>query len=172
VRGRLATIVVTAAMAILVAACLPPAPPQNGQLPDSDLTAVTPSCRVVNDLTRPLASLIYDAFSNGVAVQPETKAYVWAIPPRTESCYRSYDMQVWWRDFYCALGVCQFAAVPGTSVHGWGRAVDFEFAGNEMTFDDPGYQWLQANAGRYGFFHPDWAEPWGSSPEPWHWEHA
>jgi LAS superfamily LD-carboxypeptidase LdcB len=80
-------------------------------------------------------------------------------------------MQVWWRDFYCFFGMCQFAAVPGTSIHGWGRAVDFEDAGGELTFSSAGYRWLQANAWRYGFAHPAWAEPGGSSPEPWHWEH-
>jgi len=161
---------VTAVLALAATACLPP--PENGKLPDGDLTPVTPSCRVANDIARPLASLIYDAGFDGIALQPETKAYVWAIPPRTESCYRSYEMQVWWRDFYCWLGACQFAAVPGTSVHGWGRAVDFEDGGGELTFDSPGYRWLQDHAWAYGFFHPEWAEPWSSSPEPWHWEHG
>ena len=57
-------------------------------------------------------------------------------------------------------------------MHGWGRAVDFEDAGGELTFDSVGYHWLKANAGRFGFVHPAWAEPGQSSSEPWHWEHA
>ncbi len=81
-------------------------------------------------------------------------------------------MQEWWRNFYCFFGDCGFAAVPGTSVHGWGRAVDFEDGGGKLTFSSAGYQWLKANAARFGFVHPAWAEPGGSSPEPWHWEHA
>ena len=62
------------------------------------------------------------------------------------------------------------AAVPGTSIHGWGRAIDFQDAGGYLRFGSAGYQWLQANAWRWGFVHPAWAEPGGSSPEPWHWE--
>jgi len=114
------------------------------------------------------------ARGDGVVVQPETSAYVAPLPspPRIESCYRTYEMQVWWRNLYCFLGNCEYAAVPGTSVHGWGRAVDFEDAAGELTFWSAGYQWLQANAWRWGFGHPAWAEPGGSSPEPWHWEHA
>jgi LAS superfamily LD-carboxypeptidase LdcB len=64
------------------------------------------------------------------------------------------------------------AAVPGTSIHGWGRAVDLQDPTGKMTFDSPGYRWLQANAWRFGFVHPAWAEPGGSAPEPWHWEHG
>jgi hypothetical protein len=29
---------------------------------------------------------------------------------------------------------------------------------------------MKANAGTFGWVHPDWAEPSGSKPEPWHWE--
>ena len=81
-------------------------------------------------------------------------------------------MQEWWRNFYCFFVSCDYAAVPGTSVHGWGRAVDLQDSNGKLTFDSPAYQWLQANAWRWGFVHPAWAEPGGSSPEPWHWEHA
>jgi LAS superfamily LD-carboxypeptidase LdcB len=81
-------------------------------------------------------------------------------------------MQVWWRQFYCFFSSCDYAAVPGTSVHGWGRAVDFEDSGGELTFSSAGYRWLQAHAAEFGFFHPAWAEQGGSSPEPWHWEHS
>ena len=31
---------------------------------------------------------------------------------------------------------------------------------------------MKANAPAYGFVHPDWAEPGGSRPEPWHWEYV
>lgn len=60
------------------------------------------------------------------------------------------------------------AAQPGTSNHGWGLAVDLcggaETAGTEQDV------WLHANAGRFGWVHPAWAEPGGSRPEAWHWE--
>jgi hypothetical protein len=168
------TVALVIALAATAAACVPPSEPaQNGRLPDSALTTITPQCRVANDVADPLRTMLAAARGNGVVVQPETSAYVYPLPgpPRIESCYRSYEMQEWWRNFYCFFSSCDFAAVPGTSVHGWGRAVDFEDAGGELTFSSAGYQWLQANAWRWGFVHPAWAEPGGSSPEPWHWEH-
>lgn len=77
--------------------------------------------------------------------------------------YRSYSQQVAvYRD---KPGL---AAVPGTSEHGWGQAVDF--CGGIETSGSPEHQWMQDNAGRFGWHHPDWAEPSGSRPEAWHWE--
>jgi LAS superfamily LD-carboxypeptidase LdcB len=168
------TALLTIVLALGLSACLPPssAPASNGRLPDRALTTVTPACRVANDVADPLRRLLYTAWTDGVALMPETSAYVAPLPspPRVESCYRSYEMQVWWRDFWCFFASCDLAAVPGTSVHGWGRAVDFEDAGGELTFSSAGYQWLKANAARFGFVHPAWAEPGRPSSEPWHWE--
>lgn len=165
----------TIVLALGLSACLPGSePPQNGRLPDSMLTTVTPTCRVVNDVADPLRQLLATANLDGVSLRPETSAYVTPplpSPPRIESCYRTYEMQEWWRNLYCFLGNCDMAAVPGTSVHGWGRAVDFEDGAGELTFGSAGYQWLVANAGRFGFFHPVWAEPGQPSAEAWHWEH-
>jgi len=62
------------------------------------------------------------------------------------------------------------AAVPGTSNHGWGLAVDL--CGGIETFGTPQYAWLVANAGRFGFLHPTWADPGNGREEPWHWEYA
>ncbi len=77
--------------------------------------------------------------------------------------YRSYAGQV---DVYRRKP--GLAAVPGTSNHGWGLAVDF--CGGVQTFGSPGYDWMKANAGRFGWHHPSWAEPSGEKPEAWHWE--
>jgi hypothetical protein len=166
----------TVALAFGLAACLPqaPQPAQNGRLPDSALTTVTPQCRVANDVADPLRGLLDAARLDGVTLRPETSSYTAPLPgpPRNESCYRSFEMQQWWRDFYCFFSTCDLAAVPGTSVHGWGRAVDFEDAGGELTFTSAGYRWLKANAARFGFVHPSWAEPGQSSSEAWHWEHS
>ena len=60
------------------------------------------------------------------------------------------------------------AAVPGTSNHGWGLAVDL--CGGIETFGSPGFRWMKANAAKYGYIHPSWASKTGSRPEPWHWE--
>ncbi|MGY1913885.1 NlpC/P60 family protein [Blastococcus sp. SYSU DS0973] len=44
------------------------------------------------------------------------------------------------------------AAVPGTSNHGWGLAVDL--CGGVQSFGTRQYSWMVANAGRFGFLHP------------------
>ena len=59
-------------------------------------------------------------------------------------------------------------APPCSSNHGWGLAADISVGG----FDTPVYNWLTANAHKYGFVHPKWAERDGSKPEAWHWEYA
>jgi LAS superfamily LD-carboxypeptidase LdcB len=171
-RRLVPTIAIVLVLAGVASGCL------NGQIPDNDLTTVTPSCRVAADVAGPLRDLMAAAQRDGIALAPETQSYIqktfptWTLePPRLTSCYRDYDMQVWWRDFYCFWSHCEYAAVPGTSIHGWGRAVDFEDQFGELTFWSPGYAWLQSHAAAYGFVHPAWAEPGGSSPEPWHWEH-
>ncbi|TDC74542.1 D-alanyl-D-alanine carboxypeptidase family protein [Actinomadura sp. 7K507] len=59
-----------------------------------------------------------------------------------------------------------FAAVPGTSNHGKGQALDL--CGGVQTSGSVQFNWLEANAEKYGWFHPAWAY---SNPfEPWHWE--
>ena len=79
--------------------------------------------------------------------------------------YRSYPEQV---DVFARKP--SLAATPGTSQHGWGLAVDLG-CGAER-FGTPMFQWLKANAPTFGFIHPQWAEPGGSKPEPWHWEYV
>jgi cell wall-associated NlpC family hydrolase len=79
--------------------------------------------------------------------------------------YRTYASQVRLYGQKPAL-----AAVPGTSNHGWGLAVDL--CGGIERFGTPQYGWMKANAGRFGFLHPDWAEPGRGREEPWHWEYA
>jgi zinc D-Ala-D-Ala carboxypeptidase len=61
-----------------------------------------------------------------------------------------------------------FAAVPGTSNHGRGQAVDL--CGGVQISGSVQYRWMEANSRKYGWFHPSWAY---SNPfEPWHWEYG
>ena len=83
--------------------------------------------------------------------------------PCAGDSYRSYGEQV--AVYRTRPGL---AAVPGTSNHGWGVAVDFACGADQ--FGSPAYRWLKANGPRFGWNHPAWAEPGGSRPEPWHWE--
>lgn len=160
--------------AIVAASCqAAPGAIQNGRLPASMLTTISPTCQVANPVAGSLVLMLIAANTDGVALAPQQSSFLppsLPQPPRIEACYRDYDMQVWWRNLYCYLGECQLAAVPGTSVHGWGRAVDFQDQDGAMQFGSPGYNWLTLHAAQYGFYHPAWAEPNGSAPEPWHWQ--
>jgi murein DD-endopeptidase MepM/ murein hydrolase activator NlpD len=77
--------------------------------------------------------------------------------------YRSYASQV---DLFGRKP--SLAALPGTSNHGWGVAVDL--CGGIDHFGTAQYQWMRSNAGAYGWVHPAWANQGGGREEPWHWE--
>jgi D-alanyl-D-alanine carboxypeptidase len=77
--------------------------------------------------------------------------------------YRSYAQQVALKAIKPVL-----AATPGTSNHGWGQAVDLCDGVN--SFNSVTHQWMRANAPRFGWYLPSWAQQGGSKPEPWHWE--
>jgi D-alanyl-D-alanine carboxypeptidase len=52
-------------------------------------------------------------------------------------------------------------AIPGTSLHELGLAVDITSGGRTLTRDSAGFRWLSAHAGRYGFVN--------LPSEAWHW---
>lgn len=155
-----------------VAACAPirPAdgPGGNGRVPLTELAPVRPDCWVEAEIADDLARMLEAANADSIPLAPE--GYFSHDPIPISGCYRSYDEQVIARDYFCAKGTCDTAADPGTSRHGTGRAVDFKDEAGELTFESRGYAWLVANAARFGFMHPDWAQPDGRNPEPWHWE--
>ncbi len=62
------------------------------------------------------------------------------------------------------------AAVPGTSNHGWALAVDL--CGGVNVAGTPQWTWMTQHAADFGFVNPDWAQPGGEKPEPWHWEYG
>ncbi len=82
--------------------------------------------------------------------------------PITDS-YRSYASQVAVR-----AAKPHLAAVPGTSNHGWGLALDLStpISGGRSAE----YAWLRVNGPDYGWDNPAWARLDGSKPEPWHFE--
>jgi cell wall-associated NlpC family hydrolase len=77
--------------------------------------------------------------------------------------YRTFDSQVRLYGIKPAL-----AAVPGTSNHGWGLAVDL--CGGANSFGTSEYAWLGTYAPGFGWSNPPWAQRGRGREEPWHWE--
>ncbi|WP_236828055.1 NlpC/P60 family protein, partial [Blastococcus sp. MG754426] len=84
-------------------------------------------------------------------------------PLRITDSYRSFGAQV-----AAAIAKPALAATPGTSNHGWALAIDL--GGGVNVARTPQWDWMTANAARFGWVQPDWARPGGEKPEPWHWE--
>ena len=98
------------------------------------LASTASGCVVYDESINSLNAMIAQAAKDGVTLRPI-------------SCYRDYAGQVAAREEWCARGACQMAAVPGTSNHGWGKAIDFRDQSGELTFDSAGYAWLKTWAG-------------------------
>jgi len=123
----------------------------NGAIPVSALCEIVPGHHLRADAAFALKQL--DA------------AYTaqWGTSLCLTDSYRTFESQV--RLFATKPDL---AAVPGTSNHGWGTAVDL--CGGIESFGSSTHGWMRDNAPLYGWFHPSWAQSDGSRPEPWHWE--
>jgi zinc D-Ala-D-Ala carboxypeptidase len=119
----------------------------NGRIPESALVAIDPTGaeRLWAPAARAFDSMRTAAAADGVEL---------AV---TDS-YRSYDQQVQMAQEKGLYGHGGLAAVPGTSEHGWGRALDLDV-------DARGQAWLQQHAPSFGFTAP-------VAGEPWHWEYG
>lgn len=73
-----------------------------------------------------------------------------------DSTYRSYGRQIYWRNYWCKKGKCGNAALPGTSNHGWGNAVDEPNADAQ--------NWIRKVGHLFGWSHAEG----GGIGEPWH----
>jgi LAS superfamily LD-carboxypeptidase LdcB len=94
---------------------------------------------------------------------------------KINSAYRTYadQVRVWGENCSNEIGTGKCipkkgegpAAIPGTSNHGFGLAVDFANTTNlsKLTTSDPLYIWLAENAKNYGFKRIE--------REAWHWEY-
>ena len=88
-------------------------------------------------------------------------------PGGPDSAYRTLAKQKYWRDYWCGQGQCGNAAVPGSSNHGLGLAIDLptrgmrfavdrlgaRFGYSKKTSDAPQEWWHIKYAG--GFHRPD-----------------
>jgi hypothetical protein len=121
----------------------------DGLIPSSQLCTIVGGGRL-----RPDAAAEFDAMSNAYAQVFGTNLCV-------SDSYRSYSQQV-----SVFRKRPSLAAVPGTSNHGWGLAVDLGCG--VQSSRSAQYRWMTRNASRFGWVHPAWAlhDPY----EPWHWE--
>jgi len=147
----------------------------NGKLSSSILVSTPgldggPTVKLVNTAARCWRALAYNAQKSGVIlkatssadsyrsyeVQKRTFLERYQVDP-TNNSYRWWDSdnsgrpERWWKKDNVAT-----AAVPGTSNHGWGLAVDVANASGTRL------KWLEINAEKFG-----WS--WETVPEePWH----
>jgi D-alanyl-D-alanine carboxypeptidase len=117
----------------------------NGKIPAAALSQVAGTSHSLwEPAARSLEALMSAAQADGVTIGI------------TDS-YRTYDTQV---DLVRRKGLYSqggLAASPGTSMHGWGVAVD-------LKLDASAQAWMRQNAGRFGFEET-------LSREPWHWQY-
>lgn len=118
----------------------------NGKVPASALSPVSGTSHSLwAPAARSLEALLADARADGVTIGI------------TDS-YRTYETQV---DLVRRKGLYSqggLAATPGTSMHGWGVAVD-------LRLDGAAQAWMRQNGGRYGFVE-------NVPREPWHWQYV
>ena len=141
---------------------------ENGKVPLGVLMALSPTCRLEEEMARRLRALLRASAAAG-------------YPMQTLSCYRDYASQAAIYAEAVAAGREVFVASPGHSNHGYGLAADIwpvRLAAalnqpdwyNAFTFDSPEWQWLDSHAARFGliFYLRRGVIP----EEPWHIEAA
>ena len=103
------------------------------------------------------------------------------------SATRNFDRQkqIWDRKWQNTQGndsikvrsIMRYSSMPGTSRHHWGTDLDFISVEPDYWTHGEGlriYNWLCANAHKFGFFQPYTADPTrtGYAEERWHWSYA
>lgn len=125
---------------------------QNGYVPTSELTSVG------NDIDGVPAFLANGAAHDWFAMRAACILETGVSLSISEGggAYRSYAQQEYYYDQYINHGGAN-AAYPGTSNHGWGKAVD-------IWNWRKAYGWLLENCHRWGFEN-------NYAPEGWHYQH-
>lgn len=124
----------------------------NGVFPRGSLTPIPGGFLAKGEVAQSWLAMYKAARAGGVTLRPAG----------SDSSARSVDRQRFWRAFWCSRGHCEKAADPGTSNHGWAKAVDVFNANNPSSKES---QWLRAHAHEFG-----WTNDEGAGVgEPWHW---
>lgn len=121
--------------------------------------------------------LYYPGSRNGRQLTKEAAMYAEALatafylefgyPLYATDGYRDLATQwVVWRRWQDGTGAP--AAIPGTSNHGYGEALDL--SSNVNSFASAEHRWMVQNGPKFGWVHPHWARQGGGREEPWHFE--
>lgn len=100
--------------------------------------------------------------------ESQERIFLQRYVPQAEGGGTYGDVRHWRGVRYVRRAGTAAAAVPGTSNHGWGLALDLADRVNTAT--GPAWEWLTRNAHQFGWHNPAWAKKPGTY-EPWHWEY-
>ena len=133
---------------------LPP-PPSVAPVPLATVRGIT----VNKSIAKQLEAMLAAASADGVVL--------------SGTGYRDPAQQIELRKLHCGTGYYEIyvmppylctppTAIPGSSMHEQGLAIDFTWKGASLTNqDNPGFTWLSAHAAQFGFYN--------LPSEPWHW---
>src|SRR2546430_16321123 len=102
----------------------------NGQVRPEALVGGEGDCRAGRAAGSSLALMLAAARADGVPLRPG-------------DCYRPAAAQSGAKSNACGKGNCACAAGTGTSMHGWGEAVEFKGAGGPLTLPASGVRWVE-----------------------------
>lgn len=152
----------------------------NGRLSNDDLATIPgTNHRVRKDLlaqTVALRAAFQKALGFPLAITDSYRQYSGHYYAQVETFLRYYTRtpqpgrptKVWNGVTYWQRPGFPMAATPGMSNHGWGTAIDFG-AGVD-SYGSKAQKWMAANAHRFGWYWPSWAQKRGAAFEPWHYE--
>ncbi|SDS86504.1 peptidoglycan-binding protein [Microlunatus soli] len=121
-------------------------------LPSSQTTSVQSDIRVASCLAPSVRSMIASARSAGISLHANSsyRSHQSQISLRRQNCGTSYY------DIYQkpASQCSPNTAIPGTSIHEYGLAIDFNVSSSST------YNWLIKNGPKYGFYRTVASERW------------
>jgi hypothetical protein len=133
----------------------PPPPPSVAPVPLATVRGIT----VNRTIAGPLEAMLAAAAADGIVLRGTGYRDPAAqIELRRAHCGPSYYEIYVMPPFECVPPT----AIPGSSMHEQGLAIDFTWNGQSITTQSsPAFVWLAANAARFGFYN--------LPSEPWHW---
>ena len=150
----------------------------NGKLPQSILRTVghRPSADPKDQIYSKPATILVDMMGDYKKLTDafyNDSAEIYGQPTLfpVKRVYRSYERQVQVKALELS-GEGAHAATPGTSIHGWGFAIDMHTTDGDgvSSFRGKVYLWMDKNARKYNFVNPSWAREGKKKAEAWHWE--